>query len=265
MKIVMLYFSGSGNTAYLMRQLERQWENLSVSYQTFEMEKFQEEDVSALEDADYILFAYPVFGSMAPMIVWRFVKKYAAAFKGKKGAVVATQAVFSGDGGAYLARILKKCEMDVVSIEHFKMPSSRSDGRFFSAPSEEKKAAARKAVNQKAELYAIDFAKERFYKIGDHFSAMLLGAFQRIPFSKMERRLSKNIRFDWSRCIACGLCTEICPVDNLSLILDSKAGEPAVAQAGKCSICYRCVNQCPQKAISILGKRPPREQYKGIE
>jgi ferredoxin len=258
----MLYFSGSGNTAYLVHQLEKQWADHSIAYETFEMETFTSENVKSLESADYILFAYPVFGSMAPMIVWRFVKEYAAAFKEKKGAVVATQSVFSGDGGAYLARILKKCDMEVVSIEHFKMPNSRSDRRGFKPLTEDQRAAIRLSVNQKVELYAMDFAKERFYKIGDNFSAMLLGAFQRIPFSKLEKKLSKDVKFDWTRCTACGLCTRVCPVQNLTL---SGENDLKVTQANQCVLCYRCVNQCPERAISIFSKTKPRWQYRGIE
>ena len=35
----------------------------------------------------------------------------------------------------------------------------------------------------------------------------------------------------------------------------SKLSEDKIIADGRCTLCYRCVNQCSEKAITILGKQ----------
>lgn len=62
------------------------------------------------------------------------------------------------------------------------------------------------------------------------------------------RHYYENVHIDKAACIGCGSCVSICPMQNFSLIQ-----EKAVA-GKKCTLCYRCANQCKRKAITILGK-----------
>ena len=50
------------------------------------------------------------------------------------------------------------------------------------------------------------------------------------------------------RSSGCGECAKSCPMQNIK-IAHGKArfGE-------RCTLCYRCVHKCRQKAITILGK-----------
>ena len=58
-------------------------------------------------------------------------------------------------------------------------------------------------------------------------------------------------------CIGCGICAAHCPVKNIIV-----EGRHAKA-LGNCAFCYRCVNLCPNRAISLFGKSIPEKQYKG--
>ena len=40
--------------------------------------------------------------------------------------------------------------------------------------------------------------------------------------------------------------------------------DDGISQNGNCILCYRCVNACPKKAITVLINKKPKEQYKGI-
>lgn len=258
MKMLMLYFSGTGNTEYLIHQLEKQWKEHGVEHATVAMDHFEESQTHLMEEAEVILFAYPVHGSMAPMLVWSFVKKYASYFEGKKGIVLATQWMFSGDGGAYLGRILKKCKMDVIAIDHFKTNNNISDVPFLKVKNGASNDLLRARLNQQIELFAIDYVNGRHRKIGDNATSILLGAIQRIPFSKWERKLAKNVKIDPKLCTLCNICVNGCPTKNLV------NNEIKIGQNGECTICYKCVNSCPEKAISIMTKHKPKTQYKGL-
>lgn len=38
-----------------------------------------------------------------------------------------------------------------------------------------------------------------------------------------------------------------------------------IVQNNNCILCYRCVNACPKKAITVLIHKKPKVQYKGID
>lgn len=44
-------------------------------------------------------------------------------------------------------------------------------------------------------------------------------------------------------CIGCGVCTQVCPRDNYSL------NGKTVAIEGECEVCLACIHNCPQRAI----------------
>ena len=77
--------------------------------------------------------------------------------------------------------------------------------------------------------------------------AGLLG--QRLWFYHKTQEYSNKIQIDTDACIKCGKCALVCPMNNLSL---SKC---KIVANGRCTLCYRCVNQCSEKAITILGKQ----------
>ena len=77
--------------------------------------------------------------------------------------------------------------------------------------------------------------------------AGLLG--QRLWFYRKTQEYSDKIQIDTGACIKCGKCALVCPMNNLSL------SEDKIIADGRCTLCYRCVNQCSKKAITILGKQ----------
>lgn len=264
MTISIFYFSGTGNTAKLVDWLAQAFVDQEAAVQTINIEDYcdgrgDREHLEAAAAADALIFAYPVQGSMAPMLVWQFVMDNKALWQGKWGAVVATQYVFSGDGAAYLARVLRKQGMQVKATEHFNMPNNLSDVRLVQSwvkngPANDK---ILTVARQRAELFAMDFVKGRHIRIGDHIWGTLLGALQRVPYGRWERKLAKNVHFHCQHCTQCGICVASCPTQNLSL------DGACVIQEGRCTICYRCVNACPERAISILSKQRPVQQYRG--
>lgn len=63
-------------------------------------------------------------------------------------------------------------------------------------------------------------------------------------------------------CTACGECTQVCPVDAISL------GEKYAEVSDGCTLCGMCVEACPEKAITLpevgKGAREGIEEYRGI-
>ena len=57
-------------------------------------------------------------------------------------------------------------------------------------------------------------------------------------------------------CIKCGICKEVCPVNNIDL---DKEGKPYFKH--KCEQCVACIQFCPKKAINYKDKTQNRKRY----
>jgi len=71
-------------------------------------------------------------------------------------------------------------------------------------------------------------------------------------------RCFANIMLDVETCVLCGLCSDVCPVDVISLVpaneIDPSATEPATAlllDETACIRCGLCIERCPPKALSM--------------
>lgn len=53
------------------------------------------------------------------------------------------------------------------------------------------------------------------------------------------------VKIDTEKCVGCGACVEVCPVNALSL----KDGKVTVSDA--CVDCGACTGECPVEALSL--------------
>lgn len=72
---------------------------------------------------------------------------------------------------------------------------------------------------------------------------------QRLWFYGKTKRYTDKVHINADKCIGCGKCVSLCPMDNLGL----QSGK--AVHSGCCTMCYRCINNCPEQAITLLGKK----------
>jgi len=72
----------------------------------------------------------------------------------------------------------------------------------------------------------------------------VIGALKKkgVTVEKLEKKLEK----DDCKCIDCGACTGVCPVDALSLV-----DWELVINQDKCIYCDACTSACPTRALNI--------------
>jgi NAD-dependent dihydropyrimidine dehydrogenase PreA subunit len=61
----------------------------------------------------------------------------------------------------------------------------------------------------------------------------------------------KVLEFDKEICIGCNKCVNVCPCDVM-IPNPEKGGEPIVLYGEECWFCGGCVEECPQKALTLI-------------
>lgn len=264
-KLSAFYFSGTGNTLYIAGKLCQKL-SCVYAYDIYDIADIYKDSSKAeffkskVASADAVMLAFPIYGSAPPIPMRAFVHSCGKLFSGKKVIIVETQYFFSGDGAASLGRTVVRYGGTVIGAEHFNMPNNLADCKIFSVKNGDdvKKIVAK--ADKRLEAFADGLLIGKTPKRGFRLLPHAVGYFcQRKFWRKGEAEKRTQLKVDPSRCVGCGLCAQKCPVCNIGL----KNGK-AVA-LGKCVLCYRCVNLCPRKAITLIGAAPPSTQYKGLK
>jgi len=247
----MLYFSGTGNSKYIAELFSRHQNTPCHSI---------EEDIdfkTLIASEDVIGFCYPVYMSSVPRIMREFVAEHMEVLQGKKVIILCTQLMLSGDGTRKFALLFPKNHIDVIYTEHFFLPNNMNDLPIL--PIASNKSIERSLGRAKKKMASVhrNIQSGTVKKRGFSIPSRILGLPQAIFMSPIERRANHTVSID-SDCTKCGLCIEICPMDNFSIT------DGTVQQNHNCTMCYRCINACPEKAITVLLSGKIKKQYRGI-
>lgn len=239
-----IYFSGNGNTKHCA-------EFLSPELGNGKIDSIENKNaLHIIEDSEEFAFAYPVHFSNIPFIVREFIQKNGALLKGKSVFLIATMGAFSGDGTGCAARLLKNYGAKILGGLHLRMPDAVADVKFLKKSPEENKQIIKKA-EEKINMAAQLIKQKKFPQEGLHFYNQLAGLFgQRLWFLKAAKKHRQDFTLDSKKCSACGLCKIQCPTNSIQI-----ENGRAKLVGTNCTICYRCVNSCPNQAITIIGKK----------
>lgn len=242
--MVGIYFSGTGNTKFCVERFLGYYESGAKAYS---IEDGQAADI--IKRNSEIVFAYPVYFSNMPKMVFDFIVENCPIFSRKKIFVIATMGLFSGDGSGCSARLFVKYGADITGGLHLKMPDCIGDEKALKRTKEQNRLLVTAAEN-KIRKAAESLNNERPMKEGLGFWYHMAGLFgQRLWFYKKTKKYSDKLRIDREKCTGCGICVAACPMNNIQL--QSRKAQ----QQEKCTMCYRCVNHCPKQAITLLGKK----------
>ena len=238
-----IYFSGTGNSKYALEVFLREYGNDSVL--------FSIEDKNLIEQIkshDEIVFSYPVQYSAVPKILRDFIHNHSSMWQGKRVFVIATMALFSGDGAGVLGRLLKQYGATITGGLHLQMPDSIADEKVLKRSLKKNTQLVKKAKSKI--IQAVACIKDGKYpQEGMGALARFAGFFsQRAWFGHRTEKYSDKLKVDAEKCIGCSKCIKICPTENIIMIENKACG------TDKCTVCYRCVNTCPKQAITLLGK-----------
>ncbi len=261
-RVVVFYFSGTGNTRFCALALGDALAERSIPSRILSIEN--SEAMRAAQDLgseDLPIFAYPIYGSDFPLPMRDFLRHFPSWEKQKgaalrDAAVFCTQLAFSGDGAAVADEELLPRGYKARWTAHIPMPNNIAIQGFPLGWTNDpaKLARARNRASFLLSEFAAALVEGREFRKGRSFISRPLGLLQRLPYRSVMEKHRNRVSVDLARCTHCGLCTRLCPVGNLPL---SSLGPQA---AGRCVLCLRCYSFCPQLAIRFYGKGPnPRK------
>lgn len=247
MKTVIYYFSGTGNSLFVARELGSSLGGAELVH----MASALRGGVPA--DADRIGLVFPVYMWGLPLIAARFAEK----LSGLSGKYIFAVSTMGGSAGLTLQQldgILRRGGARLSCGFNVKMPGNYIPMKG-AQPSAEVSSiidGARSRVKEIARLIAsgADGIVER----GPWYSRLLSSAVYAIGSAKING-MDGKFAAD-SKCTSCGLCAKICPVENIVM----KDGRPCWQH--RCEQCMACIQWCPVSAIQYGRATEGRVRYR---
>lgn len=247
MKTVIYYFSGTGNSLKVARDLASKIEDSIVYSIPVAMEENRE------LPADKVGIIFPVYAWGMPMIV----KKFIARFKDNDPRYFFSVATCGGSSAGTLQQVANFMKSKGIKLSAgFSVQMPTNYIVWGDAISEERQKAMFVQWEKRLEDIAATIAKGEscpVEKDSAFANLFLTGVAYKLSmpnFAKMDR----SFRVD-EKCNHCGVCFRICPVRNIEM----KDGKPEWKH--KCEQCLACIQWCPKEAIQYGSKTAVRKRY----
>ena len=128
------------------------------------------------------------------------------------------------------------------------MPDSVCDNKLLKKSMEENRQIV-KCADQRIEQIAEQIRRGQYPQEGLSVISHIKGLFgQRLWFYHKTNGYTDKLKIS-DACIGCGLCSRNCPMENIGI------RDYGAVPGKQCTMCYRCISLCPQKAITLLGER----------
>ncbi len=238
-KYNLYWFSGSGNTLDIAMCIHNTLIEHNQKAELIPIEKSNPENINPESVIGLIV---PVAMQGTYPLVWDFVNGLPQV-DGTECFLVDTLGAYSGGIVGPIKRIVKKKGFKPLLASEILMPNNFS----------------RKNVDTQKDNLRLEKSREKAKNV----TMKLLnneGSWFDIPlYSRLVSLLSKSkklwkvvkdakpIIFDPERCVKCGTCVKLCPVNNLTMTEENntpKAGD-------SCILCQRCKTFCPKGAIKL--------------
>ena len=228
---VIFYLSGSGNSLYAARQLAEKLKDCRL--ETIGGYLCKPYDVKD----EVVGIVSPVYCFALPPMMAQFLEKLQA-----KPNYCFGVATMGGNQGRALKQMSDALATKKITLNYAQtvlMPDN-----FFGIPQEkrvEQLKAAEPVIAKIAEEVAE--AKADVTSVKEAMLWKLFGTSASWWYLK-NRLKFEEMTVDATKCISCGICAEVCQMENITIV----AGKPTFGN--NCASCLGCFHWCPQSAIS---------------
>jgi ferredoxin len=246
MDITIFYYTGTGNSLWVAQNIAKQSggaDLVSIS------DWMRHKTPIKLETAG-IVFPVHMWGVPPPVV--KFINEM-KAFSPRYIFGVAVDASQVANTLVQLKNLCKKNGLTLSSGFEIKMPSNYIPwgGAELKEKQEQKFKSAKKKM---ADIVStIKKQENKPVEKGPLWQRLLFSLLYKVSFpqtSKMDGQFWVD-----EKCNNCGICSKICPAENITLV----EGKPTWNH--RCEQCLACIQWCPQKAIQYGKKTAEYERY----
>ena len=246
---MILYFSATGNTEFIAKELAKRTDDECVNL----LKRIKEQDYTPIHSEKPFVICAPVYVCEIPRFMMKYLKKL--SFTGSKDVYfILTSGGYCGPSGLLLKNIFKAKKMRPHGHAEFKMPrnyvASDSYPMLAKEQVEERILDSCKQLDQVAsDILA-----------GNKLTARHVFLFETIitvPFNPIwckYKLTAKDFRVE-DACIGCGKCERLCPLNNIKIV-DKKP-----VWGNQCTHCMACIANCPVDAIEYGEITKDKERY----
>lgn len=250
MEFIIFYFSGTGNTELIAKEIQKRLVNKGHIVDVANIE-----DKERLENISFenktLGFGFPIYKYSYPDILNDLFPLLERMGRHQKFFQFATYARFTGYALNDFSKRLSKIGYRLIAESCFKAPSCGIEAR-----KEES------CFNWESVMF---FENNIHIKLDAFVDEILLSQVKnrkaeclcKMPYNQIVRSVVKDVektnypklQVNKEKCTVCGLCAKKCPDHNLVKKMDSIE----ILNQYECLHCLRCMNHCPANAI-IFGK-----------
>jgi ferredoxin len=234
-----LFFSATGNNLYLAKRIGG--EQYSIP-KLIKGKNFDFED-------DKIGLVFPTYSLDVPPPVKEFLGQ--AKLKSNYIFAVISYGFYIGDVVSQLSKIGKKSNINFSYIAKIKMVDNWLPNFDMKAQIENE---PKKYIEENLEQIIQEINNQSNKISKDNIVTKVFSyAYRMTDWNKKGSFDSKFFLED--NCNGCGVCTKVCPVENIELV------NKKPVYKGNCIRCLACTNLCPNNAIRLKGERS-KERYR---
>ena len=257
MVVEIYYFSGTGNSLYVARELQNRIPGLRIiPIAALLNKRLNERNKNIESTSETIGFVFPCHGLTIPIPVKKFLKsldltssKYLFAITTRGGSIFR--------GFSTIDKILNKQGKILDASFIINMALNDPKLKSFTIPTSEELDAIEKRVQEKLNLIQDTIINHETYR--DNTSGVTFSRFNSlnyilerlVPFTvhHVAPKVKKYFYAD-SKCTGCGTCEKVCLSKKIIIVNDKPLWQCNV----DCYLCYSCLNYCPTHAIQIYSK-----------
>lgn len=241
MKILLLSFSGTGNTNLCASFLSESF--LSKGHEVKQLSYTHEREIPPdIPSYDLIGIGYPIHAFNVPKTFFRFLKKLPPVKKKKFFIFKVSGEPFAVNNAssAKLVSILSKKGYELVGEKHFLMPYNIIF-RYKDSIAKQ----MRLYLPALCEAYVRELLEGNAEKIRYRFYQRIISFLFRIEY--IAPNINGPLVHQRKNCTHCLACLKSCP---MGAIYQNKKGKIRV-HGSKCVLCMRCTYNCPENALSF--------------
>ncbi|WP_419727176.1 EFR1 family ferrodoxin [Terrisporobacter petrolearius] len=248
MNIAMIYFSGTGNSKYIVDYLGNKLKENNHNVKIYNIEQNPIIPI----DTDLLVIGGPIYAGNVPEKLIRWVLRNVPESSANSIVYSTSAGLINAHGVDSLAKKLSKKGYNILAKETYLMPRNFYFGKYPKNTKDEVDEMLKDVNKQLDELVdkiCLDTLKSKEFENKGVLGKDLLAE----TFSVMSRFMGKSFSVD-DNCIKCGICVKNCPENNIYFDKDKN-----IRFSNKCMLCCRCIHNCPKNAINYKGKK--YEQY----